>query len=114
MSREVSLYFDDILEAISNIREFTSGMEFDTFHSDLKTQHACIRNLEVIGEAAKHIPETIRAEAPEIEGRKVAGLRDILTHEYFGTDVQIVWDVIENKLPDLERAVQTMKARTDE
>jgi uncharacterized protein with HEPN domain len=64
MSRDISLYLDDILDAIANVREFTAGMRFDGFRSDLKTRHACIRNLEVIGETAKHIPETVRASAP--------------------------------------------------
>ena len=66
MSRDLLLYFDDILDAIANIRKFTSGMGFHAFRSDLKTQHACIRNLEVIGEATKHIPESARDTAPEI------------------------------------------------
>jgi uncharacterized protein with HEPN domain len=114
MSRDLLLYFDDILDAIANIRKFTSGMGFHAFRSDLKTQHACIRNLEVIGEATKHIPESARDTAPEIEWRKISGLRDILTHEYFGVDVEILWDVIENKLSDLETAVQKLRAQSIE
>lgn len=114
MSRDLLLYYDDILDAIANIREFTFGMGFDAFRSDLKTQHACIRNLEVIGEATKHIPGSARATAPEIEWRKISGLRDILTHEYSGVDVEIFWDVIGNKLADLESAVQKLRAQTIE
>ena len=114
MSRDILLYLDDILDAIANVREFTAGMRFDMFRSDLKTQHAGIRNLEAIGEATKNIPETVRASAPEIEWRKIAGLRNVLTHEYFGVDVRFLWDVIDNKLPELEPAVRKLKAEVIE
>ena len=60
-----------------------------------------VRNLEIIGEAAKNVPPQIKARHPEIEWRKIAGLRDILAHEYFGVDIEVVWDVVKNKLPDL-------------
>ena len=62
-----------------------------------------VRNLEVIGEAAKMIPEAIRVEYPNIEWKKIAGLRDILAHHYFEVDLDIVWDIVQNKLPELER-----------
>jgi uncharacterized protein with HEPN domain len=64
-----------------------------------------VRNLEVIGEAAKNIPEEVRANSPTIEWKKIAGLRDILIHEYFGIDGEIVWDIVQNKLPSLEITV---------
>ncbi len=62
--------------------------------------------MEIIGEAAKNVPATTRAKYPEIEWRKIAGLRDILTHEYFGIDLEVVWDIVKNKLPVLERQVK--------
>jgi uncharacterized protein with HEPN domain len=94
MSRDLNLYFDDILKAIDYIRDFTSGMSYSAFVRDTRTQHACIRNLEVIGEAVKKIPEATRITHPEIPWKRIAGLRDILSHEYFGVDTQIIWDVI--------------------
>ena len=74
MSRSSRVYLDDILEAIKNIGQFTSGMTTGQFMSDLKTQHACIRDLEIIGEAVKHLPADLRDRAPEIEWQKIAGL----------------------------------------
>ena len=62
-----------------------------------------IRNLEIIGEAAKMVPESIRTRFPLVERKKIAGLRDILAHHYFEVDLDIIWDILQNKLPALER-----------
>jgi uncharacterized protein with HEPN domain len=85
MSRSSRVFLDDILQAIKDIREFTSGMTPGQFMNDRKTQHACTRDLEVIGEAVKHLPVHLRDRTPDIEWQKIAGLRDVLTHEYFGS-----------------------------
>lgn len=112
MSRDLTLYLDDIISAISFIREFTYDMTRVSFGADVRTQHACIRNLEVIGEAVKHIPDEVRSVVPEIEWKKIAGLRDIISHEYFGIDVDIIWDVIESKIPDLESHIIKLRKKT--
>lgn len=67
-----------------------------------------VRNLEVIGEAVKHIPQDIRDQRPEVEWRKIGALRDILAHEYFGVDLEIIWDVVTNKLPGLKEQIQKL------
>lgn len=108
MSREIRLYLEDILEAISYLRMFTKGITFNEFHNDVRTQHACVRNLEVIGEAARHVPEEMRVKHGEVEWRKIAGLRNILAHEYFGIDIEIVWDILDNKLDSLDSTVRFM------
>ncbi|MBU4317445.1 MAG: DUF86 domain-containing protein [Proteobacteria bacterium] len=108
MHRDIRLYLDDILDAISQIREYTSGINFETFQSDRKTQDAVVRNLEIIGEAAGHLPESTRAVAEDIEWRKIISLRNILAHEYFGVSLPIVWDVVENKLGPLEEACHNL------
>ena len=106
MPRDYKVYLEDIVEAISKIRFFTTGLSLQTFSSDVKTFDAVIRNLEIIGEAIKGVPEEIRSIYPDVEWKKIAGLRDILAHEYFGIDVEIIWDIIQNKLPVLEGHIE--------
>jgi uncharacterized protein with HEPN domain len=102
MPRDYKQQLDDILQAIVYIREYVQNMDFRTFEDDTKTQHAVIRNLEIIGEAARTIPVEVRDNASEIEWNKIIALRNILIHEYFGVSLKIVWDVAQNKLDILE------------
>lgn len=102
MPRDPRLYLDDILEAITQIREYTTSMDYETFALDRKTQDAVVRNLEIIGEAAGRLPGDIKQSETDIEWRKIVGLRNILAHEYFGISLPVVWDVVQNKLSPLE------------
>jgi uncharacterized protein with HEPN domain len=77
-------------------------MDYKAFEADRKTQDAVIRNLEIIGEAARTIPDEVKDETAEIEWYKIVALRNILIHEYFGVNLKIIWDVIQNKLNALE------------
>lgn len=113
MSRDYKVYIQDILEAISNIHEYTDGMTPESFESDKKTIDAVVRNLEIIGEAAKKIPKKICDEFSVVPWQRIGGLRDILIHEYFGIDLQIIWDVIQNKLVDLENISKQILAKAD-
>ncbi len=106
MSRDYKVYLEDILEAIGKIRTYTAGMSADSFGADDKTLDAVLRNLEVIGEAVKRIPDEVRSQHQQVEWKKIAGLRDILIHKYFGIDAEIIWDVVCNKLPELERQIR--------
>jgi len=112
MPRDFRVYLEDILSAIQKIKSYTSGLSLQDFLQDDKTFDAVVRNLEVIGEAAKHLPEEARKRTPDIDWKKIAGLRDILIHEYFGIDGEIVWDVVRHKLPPLETAVNHMLSET--
>lgn len=105
MPRDYKVYLEDILEASRQIHLYTSGMSTQEFARDRKTLDAVVRNLEIIGEATKYIPQSIRSQKPGIDWKRIAGLRDILIHEYFGVDTEIIWDIITNKLPPLEKEV---------
>lgn len=80
------------------------GYDELTFAKDRRTQDAVIRNPEIIGEATKNLPEQVKEAAPEIDWRKIGGLRNILIHEYFTISLPIVWDIVQNKLAPLETA----------
>jgi uncharacterized protein with HEPN domain len=104
MSRSLNLYLEDIIEAIRKIRSYTNLLTFEEFCIDERTVDAVIRNLIVIGEAVKNIPEDTRKMEPGIEWRKIAGLRDFAAHAYFNVSSQIVWDVVQTKLLPLNEA----------
>lgn len=103
--RDYKLYLDDILEAAKRIEKYAKGATLKKLKKDTLVLDAIVRNLEIIGEAAKNIPNRIREKHPEVEWKKVAGLRDILAHEYFGIDLEVVWDIVKNKLPILKTQV---------
>lgn len=108
MQRAHEAYLKDILEAIRKIEKYTEQMSYDEFLKDELRQDGVVKNLETIGEAVKRIPDEIKNKKPEIEWKKIAGLRDILIHEYFGINFEIVWDVTKNKLPDLKKETQEL------
>jgi len=106
MSRDPTLYLQDIQESCRKIRSYTDGMTFATFAADARTIDAVARNLEIIGEAVKRLPADWRRRHADIEWRKIAGLRDMLIHAYFGVDAEILWDVARNKVPELGEQVR--------
>lgn len=108
MPRDYKVFLEDVLEAVRKIRQYTDGLSLQAFTADAKTFDAVIRNLEIIGEAAKQIPEDVRDQSPEVEWRRIGRLRDLLIHHYFGVDAQIIWDIIQNMLGPLEQATQRL------
>jgi uncharacterized protein with HEPN domain len=108
MPRDYRLQLDDILTAVARIRAYVHGMSYDAFCADVRTQDAVVRNLEVIGEAARVLSEEVRARAPGVAWQKWVGLRNVLVHEYFGISLPIVWDIAMHKLDDLEDSCRSI------
>jgi uncharacterized protein with HEPN domain len=112
MPRDSSVYLEDIVRAAERIATYAAGHTRQSLGADAKTIDAVVRNLEIIGEAVKQVPAEVRKKAPEVEWVKIAGLRDILIHAYFDVDLEIVWDVITNKLPPFAQKMQALLARS--
>lgn len=105
-NRDWRLYADDIIKSCGKIRRFLEGMAYEAFVADERTLDAVVWNIEVIGEAAKKLPDEVIAKAPQVEWRKIRGMRNVLAHAYSGLDTKVVWNTATTKLDDLERAVR--------
>ncbi len=110
--KDQSIYLLHIRDAIGNIEEYTKEGKTN-FFKDRKTQDAVIRNLEIIGEAIKNIPTSFKTQYPDTPWREIAGMRDILIHEYFGVDIKIVWDVVEKHLPQLKHEIEELLLKNE-
>jgi len=108
MKRNVKLYLQDIWESILAIEEYTQNLSEDRFYSNRQVQDAIIRRLEIIGEAVKNIDDDIRDKYPQIPWKKIAGMRDIIAHEYFGVKLDRVWDIVRKDLPNLKEKIGTV------
>ncbi len=106
MSRDYFDYLNDILDAVIKVQYFIKGMTFDTFKADDKTVFAVIRAMEIIGEAVKHIPNDVRLSNPSIPWKSMAGMRDVLIHDYFGVDPESIWITARDKISPLEPILQ--------
>lgn len=104
--RKPDVYLQDILESIDHIQRFLDGVSEDEFYKNVEKQDAVLRRLEIIGEAVKHLPEEIREDHPDIPWRQIAGMRDIIIHEYFGVTLNMVWIVATDDILDLKAKVE--------
>lgn len=108
MCKENELYLEDILDSINAINSYTQNLTYEDFSSDRKTYSATIRELEIIGEAVGKLPDEIKNQHPEVEWRDIKGMRNLLIHEYFGVDLEIVWKVVKDDIPQLKQTVKNI------
>ena len=113
MSRD-DAFLRHVLDEVRFLRSCSRGLDLEGLRGDPVMQRAFLRSLEVIGEAVKNLSEELTKERPEVEWRKVAGLRDKLIHHYFEVDWNVVWDVVTNRLADLERQLEAIIADIEE
>ncbi len=106
--RNIGLYLRDIADSISAIEEYTEGIAEGDFYSNRLVQDAVVRRLEIIGEAAKNIDDDFRSKYPEIPWKKIAGMRDIIAHGYFGVKPERIWDIVRQDLPELKKQVASI------
>ncbi len=106
--RNYTMYLQDLLVAMTRIAEYLEGYDFDQFKKDYMTVDAVIRNFEIIGEAAKNLPDHIKEKNPDLPWDEMYLLRNKVSHEYFGIDYEIIWDVCINHLPENRKQIQSI------
>ena len=115
IKREFILYLEDMFQSMQRIEEYLGDLDFRKFKMTYMVVDAIIRNFEIIGEASKNIPPEIQEKYPEIPWRKMYGLRNLIAHEYFGIDYEMIWEIAKNNLPqnlnDLAIIIEKEKAQ---
>lgn len=108
------LFLEDILISIQKIEDYIGGMSFEGFKDDSRTIDAVLRNLEIIGEASKNVPSEIREGHPDIPWGRMTGLRSIVSHEYFGIDLSIIWRIVTVNLPETKPLIENLIKDSEE
>lgn len=114
MSRDPRLYLDDILDSAHKALAYTQDVTPEQFRANSLVRDAVVYNLQIIGEAASHVPEEVQARYPEIEWRRMIGLRNVIAHGYFGLMLDIIWDIIQTHLPALPSQIERILAEWPE
>jgi len=107
--KDVKVYLDDILESIKKIKKYVEGLSEEEFYDKDQVQDSVLRRLEIIGEAVSNLPKEFKEEHSGVPWREISGMRNVLIHEYFGVNMERVWKVVEEDLPELERRVEEIK-----
>lgn len=111
--REWRFRIEDILNGIQAVQEYTGGMDFDQFATDSKTIDAVLHRLEIIGEAAAHVPNEVAERAPTVDWIRMRAMRNVIVHEYFGVSLPIIWNTICKELPSLESSLRNLLDQPD-
>lgn len=113
--RNYLVYLEDIKESMERILSFIEDMSYQDFEKDIKTQDAVIRNFEIIGEAANNLPGSVKEQYKSVPWDKMYGLRNIVSHEYFGVDFNLIWKISSKQLPanleEISRIIKVEKAK---
>lgn len=108
MKKDPKVFIGHILESIELIEQYVENLTSDKFKRDISMQDAIIRRLEIIGEAVKNIPIAFKTNYPEIPWKQMAGMRDVLIHEYFDIDLDLTWTVVKRELPAIKEKLQVL------
>jgi uncharacterized protein with HEPN domain len=108
--RGTKMYLQDIIEAMEDIETFVEGMSFEEFKADKRTFLACVRSIEIMGEAVKNLPDSLRDEHDDVPWREVAGMRDKVIHAYFGVSHEIIWKTIHTRFQEFRASIDGILA----
>jgi uncharacterized protein with HEPN domain len=114
MSFEPREYLRHILVEADYLVSLRLDLQFENFMADETLRRAVVRSLEIVGEASKKLPLAVRAQYPAVEWKAMAGMRDRLIHDYFGVDYELVWDVLQNRIPELRDQIAAILKRTED
>ncbi len=111
MKKDPEVFIEHILESIELIENYTANKTISDFIESVQLQDSIIRRIEIIGEAVKNLPAEVKSNYPDVPWKKIAGMRDVLIHEYFGIDLELTWQVVQKDIPDLKR--ENLKIKQD-
>jgi uncharacterized protein with HEPN domain len=109
MKREILDYINDILDVMTKAGEFVKGMSYEKFLQEAKTQFAVVRAIEIMGEATKNIPTSVRKKHPKIPWREITGMRDKVVHEYFGLNLKVIWRTVKEDIPAVKPLFEKLR-----